>query len=151
MLCKGLTTDQPDNQKETRLMSPYIDRSDKLVKRFTHRFKDTTGLPIVDLYKVIEAKLAADGYKTAFLALPHHKQQAVSQVGLGGRSYAELSRELRANPHKYPDISRSDLAIAWSHNRGEPAPSGEAAERGGLLDYLHEQNYVRAGFVSFEA
>jgi hypothetical protein len=80
---------------------------------------------------------------SGFLSLPHWKQEALRNVGRGGRSYAELSRELDANGHKYPDITQDDLAIAWEHNRGEPAPAGVKAEEGGLADWLSNQGYTR--------
>jgi hypothetical protein len=82
--------------------------------------------------------------RSGFLSMPHWKQEALSNVGRGGRSYAELSRELDANGHKHPDITQDDLAIAWEHNRGEPAPTGVKAEEGGLANWLSNQGYTRA-------
>jgi hypothetical protein len=57
-----------------------------------------------------------------FLNLPAHKQEALRNVGLGGSTFATLSRELDANGDKYPDITKSDLALAWEHNTGLAAP-----------------------------
>lgn len=78
-----------------------------------------------------------------FLKLSRYKQHVLRNVGLGGLSYAALSREIYANSHKYPDVTQSDLALAWEHNRGEPAPTGSEAEKGGLADLLSDAGYVR--------
>jgi hypothetical protein len=85
----------------------------------------------------------AQAKKTAVVKLPLHKQHLLRNVGLGEDSYACLSRELFANSHTYPDITQSDLAIAWDHNRREPAPTGRDAEIGGLADWLRGEGYVR--------
>ncbi len=85
----------------------------------------------------------AQAKNNAFIKLSLYKQHFLRNVGLGHGSYACLCRELYANSHKYPGITQSDLAAAWEHNRGEPAPTGRDAEKGGLADWLRDEGYVR--------
>jgi hypothetical protein len=81
--------------------------------------------------------------RSDFLQLSAWKQHFLRNVGSGQDSYACLSRELCANSHKYPGITQSDLALAWEHNRGTPAPTGRDAEKGGLADWLRSEGYAR--------
>ena len=104
--------------------------------------------PLADLHTLhLSNPAKADAApRTCFSSFPLWKQEALSSVGKGGHSYAELSRELDANGHKYPDITQADLAIAWEHNRGEPASMGAAAEKDCLTDRLYI-SAIRASLI----
>jgi hypothetical protein len=73
---------------------------------------------VIDKYYAHYDALVLRQAKKAFMTWPAWKRKYLGGVSQTGHSFSSLARELWANDHKYPGITRDDLAVAWTVSAG---------------------------------